>query len=532
MKIHPMKIRLLLKWVVFFLLLLSLAWSCSGKKGTDLKTIQGNPETLYKQGLALFNKRIYDDAQKKFEELKSSFPDSPPFTIWAELKLADCHFLRKNYVEAIAAYEGFKKIHPTHEEMPYVQYQIGMAHFNQMLTLDRDQTSSRQALSSFEYLVANYPASLFTEKAREKIATCKKRLADHEFYIGDFYYRKEKYQAAASRFEGLLEKFPKIQGEDKTLFFLGRSYLELDQREKAREKLNRIVTEYAKSPYYKEAKAILDGEGKAIKDTLRKTKEKEAKKAAAPVAAEPGRIPLVKFEEEGRKNVSLSPSVSGEAPPSIPPIGTLQMPVTSSVGVPGHQGRTQPIPSSSPPVKSEMERKPDESKKVAALPDSPGKSPRSGRPAGEVLPGLEQGKPGEPAQPIEITSDRVETYTNENLIVFKGNVVARQKDMVIYADTVDAVIVGDGKGIERVIAGGNVRIQQGLRTANCKKAVFHNIEKRVVLTGDPKVWEGEQTISGDEIIFDIDQNRMEVKGGSGGRGKARVHPKGESEKKE
>ena len=150
------------------------------------------------------------------------------------MKIGDCHFFKKDYVEATAAYEEFKKIHPTHEEIPYVQYQIGMAYFNQMLTLDRDQTSTQKALSNFEYLVANYPPSLFTEKANEKIRVCRKQLADHEFYIGNFYYKKGRFQAAASRFEGLLGKFPKMPEEDKTLFLLGKSYLEIDQGEKAR----------------------------------------------------------------------------------------------------------------------------------------------------------------------------------------------------------------------------------------------------------------------------------------------------------
>jgi len=37
-------------------------------------------------------------------------------------------------------------------------------------------------------------------------------------------------------------------------------------------------------------------------------------------------------------------------------------------------------------------------------------------------------------------------------------------------------------------------------------------------------------ISGDEIVFDIEKNRIEVKGGPGGRGKAKIHPGGEIEK--
>ena len=135
----------------------------------------------------------------------------------------------------------------------------------------------------------------------------------------------------------------------------------------------------------------------------------------------------------------------------------------------------------------------------------------------------------ETTQPIDITSDKVEAYWKENLIIFKGNAIARQKDIVIYADSLEAVIIEDGKGIDRVIAGGNVKIQQGLRVANCQKAVFYNLDRKVVLTGDPKVSEGDNIVSGDEIIFDIEKNRVEVKGGPSGRGKAKIQPGRENE---
>jgi lipopolysaccharide export system protein LptA len=118
----------------------------------------------------------------------------------------------------------------------------------------------------------------------------------------------------------------------------------------------------------------------------------------------------------------------------------------------------------------------------------------------------------------------VETFVKDNLIVFKGNVTARQKDMVIYADALEALIIKDGKGIEKVTADGNVKVQQGLRVANCQKAIYYNLDRKVVLTGDPRVYEGENVVSGDEIIVDIERNRVEVKGGSGGRGKVKIQP--------
>jgi len=543
----------------------SLLLGCGGK-GKTVKAVEGDPETIYKQGLLRFNKRDYSDALKKFEELKSSFPDSPPYTIWAELKAADCHFFKKEYVEAIAAYEEFKKIHPTHEEMPYIQYQIGMSYYNQIHTIDRDQTFTNKALSSFEYLIATYPPSLFTEKAKGKVAVCKKQLADHEFYVGNFYYKQGRFEAAASRFERLLEKFPRGPEEDKTLYLLGKSYLELDQWSKAEVAFIRIVTDYPKSPYFKDARTILDKSIMGTKISIRKTKAKakEAKKKGGRAEAEPDRVVMVKFEEEGKQPISLASLPATSEPVKIkpiPPIEETKKEISHAPIEPSQEDRARVIPPSTEVKKGEpvvsvepMEEGripvPPASNSAETAPESevkPGKekrrvaSPSTSKPSEEKVKGEKDAPPEtkeaklldtaiERGQPIDITSDKVETYWKENLIVFKGNVVARQKDIVIYADSLEAVIIEDGKGIDRVTAGGNVKIQQGLRIAHCQKAIFYNRDQKVVLTGDPKVMEGDNIVSGDEIIFDIEKNRIEVKGGASGRGKAKVQPGGEIEK--
>jgi outer membrane protein assembly factor BamD len=550
-------------WVILLLIALSLLLGCSGK-GKVVRAVEGDPETIYKQGLARFNKRDYSEALKKFEELKSNFPDSPPYTIWAELKVADCHFFRKEYVEAIAAYEEFKKIHPTHEEMPYVQFQIGMSYYNQMQAIDRDQTSTKKALSNFEYLIATYPPSLFTEKAKEKVGVCKKQLADHEFYIGNFYYKRDRFQAAVSRFEGLLEKFPKGPQEDKTLYFLGKSYLELDQWLKAEVAFIKIVTDYPKSPYYKDAKAILDKGIAGTKISIRKANAKEAKGKREDTEAEADRVIMVKFEEEGKRPISLtSLPVTGESVTikPIPPIEETKKEISHVTIEPIQEDRTRVIPpspevkkvepvSSVEPMKEDRTQVPPSFPSAKAAPKVEAKTgekkqreafPIASRPSKEkekvekdVPPETKEAKlldtTIERGQPIDIVSDKVEAFWKENLIIFKGNVIARQKDIVIYADSLEAVIIEDGKGIDRVTAEGKVRIQQGLRVANCQKAIFYNRDQKVVLTGDPKIAEGDNVVSGEEIIFDIEKDRVEVKGGPSGRGKAKVQPGGEIEK--
>ncbi len=501
--------------------------------------------------------------------MKSSFPDSPPYTVLAELKVGDCHFLKKEYVEAVACYEEFKKTHPSHEEIPYVQFQIGMSHFNQMLTLDRDQTSTKKALSSFEYLIASYPPSLFTEKAREKIGVCKRRLADHEFYIGNFYYKEGRFEAAAPRFEGLLERFPKTPEEDKTLYLLGKSYLELDQWRKAETAFRRIVTEYPKSSYAEEATRLVDRGLAEMEASHRKMEA--ASKTGKSAMADPGKIAWIKFDEEGKQPVSLkeekrinlrkeserstSLAVSGDPVQTRSPKEEEKKKSVSSPAIePAQEGRVLAFPPSEeakksepalpvepaqedrvqlppPPLSAEtasrVEVKPDEEKRVAAIPATPAPSGEKTGVQKKAVPETTAPKPAisaDKSQPIDVTSDKVEARWKENLVIFKGNVVARQKDIVIYADSLEVVTIEDGKGIERVTAGGNVKIQQGLRVAHCQKAIFYNLDQKMILTGDPKVTEGDNVVLGDEIIFDIDKNRVEVKGGPSGRGKAKVLP--------
>ena len=543
---------------LFFLLLAGCA-----RKGKEMKTIQGDPEILYKQGLALFNQRDYAEALKKFDQLKSNFPDSPPYAVWTELKVADCHFLKKEYVEALADYEEFKKIHPTHEEMPYVQFQIGMSYFNQMRTPDRDQTPTKKALSSFEYLIANYPPSLFTQKAKERIGICKERLADHEFVIGNFYYVRGKFQAAAGRFEGLLAGFPKNPGEDTTLFLLGKSYLEIGEEGKARGAFDRIVAEYPKSSHFKEAKSILDQGVKGKKVPVRSEME-------GPTAIEQRNITLAKFEEEGNQPVPMKedtkggaertrevfvpPGVTGEPLKSIAPDkdDRGQKPFFTGGAVEKEQARLsaqaagqekevvdeikievppaeEPQRDISRPAEPQRGEKSEGEKKVALLPGARAESKGKDKPGKEFLPEPGAKKLMNAGQPVDITSDRVETFSKDNLILFKGNVMARQKDIVIYADSIEAIVFEDGKGIERIVADGNVKIQQGLRVANCQKAIFYNLDQKVILTGNPRIQEGDSVVSGEEIVFDIELNRVEVKGGPGGRGKAKIDP-GEIEK--
>lgn len=128
------------------------------------------------------------------------------------------------------------------------------------------------------------------------------------------------------------------------------------------------------------------------------------------------------------------------------------------------------------------------------------------------------------SQPISISSDRLEADDLAGRVKFFGHVVAEQGGLSLYADQVELFYQGEKRDIERLEAHGDVRIVQGDRVATAGKAVFYNKEKRIVLTESPAVHQGNDSISGDEITFYLDEEKSVVNSREGSRINAVFHP--------
>jgi len=168
-----------------------------------------NAQELVSDGMDQFNNGDYKDAIESFEKLKDWYPFSK-FVILAELKIADAHYHIKEYDSAVEAYESFENLHPRNEAIPYVIFQTGRCYFEQIDTIDRDQTPAKKALDIFTRLKKQFPDDPYATKAEEHIKECNKSLAGHEFYVGEFYYKSKHYKAALNRFKSVLTNYPDV----------------------------------------------------------------------------------------------------------------------------------------------------------------------------------------------------------------------------------------------------------------------------------------------------------------------------------
>ena len=199
------------------LLLLFILSGCALLKGREVP--KSNPEALYKQGYEDYQKGRYEKAIASFQRLKEEYPLSE-LVVSAELGIADANFSMKEYGYAEIAYNDFINLHPTNENLPYVMYQMGMCHYKQMLSIDRDQTETIKALKEFEKLVARFPTSKFSFLAEKLIRECKGRIAEHEFYVGELYFKMKQYKAALRRFENIAKNYPNLGLDYKVQFIM------------------------------------------------------------------------------------------------------------------------------------------------------------------------------------------------------------------------------------------------------------------------------------------------------------------------
>ncbi len=146
-------------------------------------------------------------------------------------------------------------------------------------------------------------------------------------------------------------------------------------------------------------------------------------------------------------------------------------------------------------------------------------------------------------EPIHIEADRMTSLKSENAVLFEGKVDARQGEMVIrsaemtvyyFSDEEKARLTpGEGRKMKKLLARGSVEIQSEEWTATGDTMEYFETERKVLLTGNTKVWQDNNLVTGDSVILYLDEGKSVVEKSEkkGERVKAFFYPGGEGETK-
>lgn len=211
------------------------------------------PEKQFARADKLLDDKDYEEARKLLLEVKNR-DTTKKYAPMAQLKIADSYIREKEPDLGIEEYRRFLELYPDNQYASYAQYQIAMAYFSQIEAADRGSGAAKKALREFQRLKELYPRNPYREAVELRIEKAQNIIAEGEFLAGEFYFKKEAYQAAIGRFEGLLKQFPEYKRADETLLLLGKSYRAVKMSDKAREAFQALITKYPSSRFVSEAK--------------------------------------------------------------------------------------------------------------------------------------------------------------------------------------------------------------------------------------------------------------------------------------
>lgn len=245
-------------------LLLSLlvgASACGSSRRGSVPAGTPQPDQfLFERGSQALKDKKWLTAREYFKQVAETYTQSP-LRPDAKLGIGDTYLgegSAEALVLAIAEFQEFLSFYPTHARADYAQYKLGIAHFRQMRSPQRDQTETRDALREFQTFVNRYPNSALLPEVKAKLRETRDRLSTAELEVGRFYYRIRWYPGCIDRLGTLIKEDPEFSRRDEAYFFLAEAYVKANRRAEALPLLEKLVQEFERSEHLEEARKRID----------------------------------------------------------------------------------------------------------------------------------------------------------------------------------------------------------------------------------------------------------------------------------
>jgi outer membrane protein assembly factor BamD len=251
------------KRILVAALSLGLLASCIHKKYETpiTKNTQQPDKVLFDQSVKDIEHGRYEVARISLQTLMNTY-ESSEYMAKAKLAVADSWYREggaNGLAQAEAEYKDFILFYPNMEEAAEAQNRVCQIHYKQMEKSDRDWTQTLRAEDECRQLLVQFPNSKFAPQTAQLLRNIQESLADHEFVVGNFYWKREMNPAAANRLTALVDQYPLYSGSGEALYEAGDAYSKMGPRfrKQAGEEFAQVVREYPLSDRADDAKKRL-----------------------------------------------------------------------------------------------------------------------------------------------------------------------------------------------------------------------------------------------------------------------------------
>jgi outer membrane protein assembly factor BamD len=190
-------------------------------------------------------------ALELYREVQTRFPFTD-YATQAELESITAQYQAYQFDAAISTADRFVKQHPRHPNIDYVYYLRGLINYERVGgdsfvggdQTQRDPTHLRQAFTTFNLLVQNFPDSPYNKDAQLRMIEIKHRLAANELSIAEYYLRRRAWVAASRRAESIIELYQGSDSVPRALEIMEHSYRILGLEQLAQDARTILQTSY------------------------------------------------------------------------------------------------------------------------------------------------------------------------------------------------------------------------------------------------------------------------------------------------
>ena len=263
---------------VLFLIIIVIFNACSKdefkKSIVKEKSLDLQVQEAYKEGMEALEGNDVIYAAKKFNEAETLFPQSE----WAPksaLMAAYSYYVQDYYSDAIAELIRFISVYPSHKDLDYVHYLLGVCYFEQIVDEKKDLQSIKNAKTKFLFVLNKYPKTEYALDAEFKLNLINDILASKEMYIGRYYFEKKKWIAAIRRFRTVIDEYDTTVYTQEALHRLVEVHYTIGLIDEAEKYAQLLGYNYASSEWYENSYSLFNKKyEKKRKSKLENTKKK------------------------------------------------------------------------------------------------------------------------------------------------------------------------------------------------------------------------------------------------------------------
>ena len=211
----------------------------------------------YKEGLESLEEGDVLFAAKKFNEAEILYPQS----IWAPksaLMAAYSYYTQDYYLDSIAELKRFIRVYPSHKNLDYAYYLMGICYYEQIVDEKKDTQSILLAKENFEKVIKEFSNTEYALDSEFKINLINDILASKEMYIGRYYLDKKKWISAINRFRKVVDEYDTTIYIEEALHRLVEVYYIIGLKKESKKYAQILGYNYKSSQWYKNSYLVFN----------------------------------------------------------------------------------------------------------------------------------------------------------------------------------------------------------------------------------------------------------------------------------